>query len=178
VLKLGFALAGAQASDLAYIVRFGMAEAYRSAGELGQRGRRRAARSLVAEYYQARLGELLERAREGLDGGLDVFVADEALTQYARAKHALAKYCWGRGTRRARRARRHRPRARSARTAPDRLVGARPRTGSPVMREQLITELLEAAWLRVERGPLERERSRGPFDVQSLGGAAALMCAR
>lgn len=42
------------------------------------------------------------------------------------------------------------------------------------MREQLITELLEAAWLRVERGPLERERSRGPFDVQSLGGAAAL----
>lgn len=98
MLKLGFALAGAQASDLAYIVRFGMAEAYRSAGELGQRGRRRAARSLVAEYYQARLGELLERAREGLDGGLDVFVADEALTQYARAKHALAKYCWGRGT--------------------------------------------------------------------------------
>ena len=42
------------------------------------------------------------------------------------------------------------------------------------MREQLITELLEAAWLRVEHGSVERERSCGPFDMQSLGGSAAL----
>jgi hypothetical protein len=43
-----------------------------------------------------------------------------------------------------------------------------------VIREQLIAGLLEAAWLRVEHGPLERERPRGPFDLESLGGSAAL----
>jgi hypothetical protein len=45
------------------------------------------------------------------------------------------------------------------------------------MREQLITELLDAAWLRVEHGPVERERSCGPFDMESLGGSAALAAA-
>jgi hypothetical protein len=46
-----------------------------------------------------------------------------------------------------------------------------------VIREQLICELLEAAWLRVEHGPFERERPRGPFDAESLGGSAALAAA-
>lgn len=46
-----------------------------------------------------------------------------------------------------------------------------------MIREQLICELLEAAWLRVEHGPFERERPRGPFDAESLGGSAALAAA-
>jgi hypothetical protein len=50
-------------------------------------------------------------------------------------------------------------------------------TGRRVTRELLITELLEAAWLRVEHGSLERERSCGPFDMESLGGSAALAAA-
>ena len=33
------------------------------------------------------------------------------------------------------------------------------------------------AWLRVEHGPVERERSCGPFDMESLGGSAALAAA-
>jgi hypothetical protein len=53
-------------------------------------------------------------------------------------------------------------------------VGPWRRTGRRVTREQLITGLLEAAWLRVEHGPVERERSCGPFDMESLGGSAAL----
>jgi len=44
-------------------------------------------------------------------------------------------------------------------------------------RELLITELLEAAWRRVEHGPVERERSCGPFEMESLGGSAALAAA-
>jgi hypothetical protein len=32
-----------------------------------------------------------------------------------------------------------------------------------VTREQLITKLLQAAWLRVEHGPVEREPSCGPL---------------
>jgi phage-related minor tail protein len=50
-------------------------------------------------------------------------------------------------------------------------------TGRRVTRELLITELLEAAWLRVEHGPFERKRSGGPFDLESLGGSAALAAA-
>jgi hypothetical protein len=53
---------------------------------------------LVAVYYEARLGELLARVREGLDGEVDVFAANEVLERYARARRALAKYCWGQGT--------------------------------------------------------------------------------
>lgn len=43
--------------------------------------------------------------------------------------------------------------------------------------EQVSTSLLEAAWRRVQGGPLERERSLGPFDLDSLGGSAALAAA-
>jgi hypothetical protein len=46
--------------------------------------------------------------------------------------------------------------------------------GKASPREQRITELLEAAWLRVEHGPVERDRSCGPFEMGSLGGSAAL----
>jgi len=60
------------------------------------------------------------------------------------------------------------------RTASDRSVGAWRCAGRRGVREELITGLLEAAWLRVEHGPLERERERGPFEVESLGGSAAL----
>ncbi len=35
-------------------------------------------------------------------------------------------------------------------------------------------ELLDAAWTRVHAGPVERERHRGPFSVNSVGGTLAL----
>ncbi len=35
-------------------------------------------------------------------------------------------------------------------------------------------ELLDAAWTRVDCGPVERERHRGPFSVHSVGGTLAL----
>src|SRR5450755_33640 len=60
------------------------------------------------------------------------------------------------------------------RTASDRSVGAWRCAGRRGVREELITGLRGAAWLRVEHGPLERERERGPFEVESLGGSAAL----
>jgi hypothetical protein len=53
---------------------------------------------VVAAYYQARLGELLVRVRDGLQDDVDVFPADELLMRYERSRRALAKYCWGRGT--------------------------------------------------------------------------------
>ena len=35
-------------------------------------------------------------------------------------------------------------------------------------------ELLDAAWTRVDSGPVERERRRGPFSVESVAGMLAL----
>jgi hypothetical protein len=39
---------------------------------------------------------------------------------------------------------------------------------------QLVDGLLDAAWLRVQLGPLERYRSRGPFEPASVAGALGL----
>ena len=38
----------------------------------------------------------------------------------------------------------------------------------------LYDELLEAAWTRVDHGPVERERRRGPFSIDSVAGTLAL----
>ena len=35
-------------------------------------------------------------------------------------------------------------------------------------------ELLDAAWTRVDSGPVERERRRGPFSVDSVAGTLGL----
>jgi hypothetical protein len=86
-------------SGVCLIVSFGMGQASSSVGELGQRGRRRAARALVEVYSEARLGDLLARVREGIEDDVDdVFAADELLARYGRSRRALAKYCWRRGT--------------------------------------------------------------------------------
>lgn len=38
----------------------------------------------------------------------------------------------------------------------------------------LYDELLDAAWTRVDYGPVERERRRGPFSIDSVAGTLAL----
>jgi hypothetical protein len=41
-------------------------------------------------------------------------------------------------------------------------------------RERIVAGLLDAAWNRVRLGPLERHRSRGPFDPGTVAGALGL----
>jgi hypothetical protein len=38
----------------------------------------------------------------------------------------------------------------------------------------IYAELLDAAWTRVQGGPVERERRRGPFSVDSVAGTLGL----
>jgi hypothetical protein len=58
---------------------------------------RRAARSLVAQYHQAQLGDLVAHVGEALDryraGALDAFDVDRVLFQYSRAAKELWKFC-------------------------------------------------------------------------------------
>jgi hypothetical protein len=58
---------------------------------------RRVARSVVAEYHQAELGDLVARVGEAVDryraGELDAFDVDQVLFQYSRAAKELWKYC-------------------------------------------------------------------------------------
>jgi len=58
---------------------------------------RRAARSVVADYHQAQLGELVARVGEAVDryraGELDAFDVDQVLFQYSRAAKELWKFC-------------------------------------------------------------------------------------
>jgi hypothetical protein len=59
---------------------------------------RRAARSVVADYHHAQLGELLARVGEAVDryyraGELDAFDVDQVLFQYFRAAKELWKFC-------------------------------------------------------------------------------------
>jgi len=57
----------------------------------------RAARSAVADYHRAELGELVARVGEAVDryraGELDAFDVDQALFQYSRAAKELWKFC-------------------------------------------------------------------------------------
>jgi len=58
---------------------------------------RRVARSVVAEYHQAELGNLVARVGEAVDcyraGELDPFEVDRVLFQYSRAAKELWKFC-------------------------------------------------------------------------------------
>ncbi|HKG49579.1 MAG TPA: hypothetical protein VKB14_04015 [Actinomycetales bacterium] len=58
---------------------------------------RRAARSVVAEYHQAQLGDLVAHVGEAVDryraGALDAFDVDHVLFQYSRAAKELWKFC-------------------------------------------------------------------------------------
>jgi len=58
---------------------------------------RRAARSVVADYHQAQLGDLVARVGEAVDryraGELDPFDVDRVLFQYSRAAKELWKFC-------------------------------------------------------------------------------------
>jgi hypothetical protein len=58
---------------------------------------RRPARSVVADYHQAQLGELVARVGEPVDryraGELDPFDVDHVLFQYSRAAKELWKFC-------------------------------------------------------------------------------------
>jgi hypothetical protein len=64
---------------------------------LSEKSERRAARSVVAEYHQAELGNLVARVGEAVDryrtGELDAFDVDQVLFQYSRAAKELWKYC-------------------------------------------------------------------------------------
>ena len=54
-------------------------------------------RSVVADYHQAQLGELVARVGEAVDryraGELDAFDVDQVLFQYSRAAKELWKFC-------------------------------------------------------------------------------------
>jgi hypothetical protein len=58
---------------------------------------RRAARSVVADYHHAQLGELVAHVGEAVDryraGELDAFDVDHVLFQYSRAAKELRKFC-------------------------------------------------------------------------------------
>jgi hypothetical protein len=58
---------------------------------------RQADLALVVSYHEARLADLLERVREGLDrydaGELDAFELDELIHRYKRAARELWKFC-------------------------------------------------------------------------------------
>jgi hypothetical protein len=58
---------------------------------------RRAARSVVAEYHEAQLRDLVARVGEAVDGyragAIDAFDVDQALFQYSRAAKELWKFC-------------------------------------------------------------------------------------
>jgi hypothetical protein len=53
--------------------------------------------ALVIRYHEARLADLLERVRDGLDrydaGELDAFELDELIHRYKRAARELWKFC-------------------------------------------------------------------------------------
>jgi len=64
---------------------------------VSDRSERRAARSVVADYHHAQLGELVTRVGEAIDryrtGELDAFDVDRVLFQYSRAAKELWKFC-------------------------------------------------------------------------------------
>jgi hypothetical protein len=64
---------------------------------VSHKSERRVARSVVAEYHQAELDDLVARVGEAIDryraGDLDAFDVDQVLFQYTRAAKALWKYC-------------------------------------------------------------------------------------
>jgi hypothetical protein len=66
-------------------------------GPVSSKSERRAARSVVAEYHDAQLGDLVNRVGDAIDryraGELDAFEVDRVLFQYSRAAKELWKFC-------------------------------------------------------------------------------------
>jgi hypothetical protein len=66
-------------------------------GPVSSKSERRAARSVVAEYHDVQLGELVTRVGDAVDryraGELDAFDVDRVLFQYSRAAKELWKFC-------------------------------------------------------------------------------------
>jgi len=66
-------------------------------GLVSGKSERRAARSVVADYHDAQLGELVARVGDAIDrhraGELDAFDVDRVLFQYYRAAKELWKFC-------------------------------------------------------------------------------------
>jgi hypothetical protein len=66
-------------------------------GLVSSKSERRAARSVVADYHEVQLGELVARVGEAIDryraGELDAFEVDRVLFQYSRAARELWKFC-------------------------------------------------------------------------------------
>ena len=64
---------------------------------MSSKSERQAARTAVAAYHEARLGELVQHVGEGIDrfraGELDAFAADQIMFQYSRAAKELWKFC-------------------------------------------------------------------------------------
>jgi hypothetical protein len=68
---------------------------------VGTKAERRAARTAVAGYHEARLGELIEYIAIAIDryraGEVDAYTVDETIHHYYRAARELWKFCWSGG---------------------------------------------------------------------------------
>jgi hypothetical protein len=66
-------------------------------GLVSSESERRAARSVVEDYHNAQLRDLVDRVGNAIDryraGELDAFEVDRALFQYSRAAKELWKFC-------------------------------------------------------------------------------------
>lgn len=66
-------------------------------GRVSSKSERRVARSVVAEYHDAQLSELVTHVGHAVDryraGELDAFDVDRVLFQYSRAAKELWKFC-------------------------------------------------------------------------------------
>lgn len=66
-------------------------------GRVSSKSERRAARSVVADYHDAQLGDLVNRVGDAIDryraGELGALEVDRALFQYSRASKELWKFC-------------------------------------------------------------------------------------
>ena len=65
---------------------------------IGSKEKRRAARALVATYYEAELAALVEHVADAIErdgtGELDVHEVDEVIHRYTKAARALWKFCF------------------------------------------------------------------------------------
>lgn len=64
---------------------------------MSSKAEHQAAREEVAQYHEARLGELVERVGEAIDrfraGEVNAVAVDDVLFQYSRAAKELWKFC-------------------------------------------------------------------------------------
>jgi hypothetical protein len=65
---------------------------------IGSKEKRRAARALVATYYEAELAALVEHVADAIErhrtGELDVHDVDEVIHRYTKAARELWKFCF------------------------------------------------------------------------------------